>query len=84
MDNSYPGLAGYFPMEEIHRSSQGNIVSTFTGKNFGTKGSEALQVKIDRPASDIASSRKRNLSFAVFTKKSTYKIVRCTDLLYQG
>ena len=39
MDNSYPGLAGYFPMEEIHRSSQGNIVSTFTGKNFGTKGS---------------------------------------------
>ena len=39
MNNSYPGLVGYFPMEEIHRTSQGNVVSSFSAKNFGTKES---------------------------------------------
>ncbi|MBR0048609.1 MAG: hypothetical protein IJP74_04720 [Prevotella sp.] len=39
MDNSYPGLVGYFPMEDIHRTAQGNVVTEFSLKNFGEKDS---------------------------------------------
>ena len=35
MDNNYPGLAGYFPMEEIHRTVQGTVVTDFSPANFG-------------------------------------------------
>ncbi len=40
MDNSYPGLVGYFPMEDIHRTMQGNIVTDFSTANFGEKDSQ--------------------------------------------
>ena len=35
MDNSYPGLVGYFPMESIHRNEQGTVVTDFSLDNFG-------------------------------------------------
>ena len=37
MDNSYPGLVGYFPMEEIHRNQQGTVTTDFSTSNFGEK-----------------------------------------------
>ena len=40
MDNSYPGLEGYFPMEDIHRTMQGNVVTDFSIANFGEKDSQ--------------------------------------------
>jgi len=40
MDDSYPGLVGYFPMEEIHRTAQANVVTDFSLQNFGEKGSK--------------------------------------------
>jgi hypothetical protein len=40
MDNSYPGLEGYFPMEDIHRTIQGNVVTDFSIANFGEKDSQ--------------------------------------------
>ena len=48
MDDSYPGLVGYFPMEEIHRTQQGNVVTDFSMGNFGEKDS---QLKIENTAS---------------------------------
>lgn len=39
MDNSYPGLVGYFPMEEIHRTQQGKVTTDFSTANFGEPGS---------------------------------------------
>lgn len=44
MDNSYPGLVGYFPMEEISRNQQGTVKTTFSLNNYGEKDS---QLKID-------------------------------------
>ena len=35
LDNTYAGLIGYFPMEEINRQQTGNIESVFSTKNFG-------------------------------------------------
>ena len=40
MDDSYPGLVGYFPMEEIHRNQQGTVVTDFSLQNFGETGSQ--------------------------------------------
>ena len=40
MDNSYPGLVGYFPMEEINRNEQGTVITTFSTANFGQKDSQ--------------------------------------------
>ena len=37
MDNSYPGLVGYFPMEEISRNPQGTVTTKFSTANFGEK-----------------------------------------------
>ncbi len=37
MDNSYPGLVGYFPMEDIHRNQQGTVTTDFSTSNFGEK-----------------------------------------------
>ena len=45
MDNSYPGLVGYFPMEEIHRTSQGNVVTDFSIDNFGESTSRLKMVR---------------------------------------
>ena len=45
MDNSYPGLVGYFPMEDIHRTDQGNVITEFSLDNFGEKGSRLKIVK---------------------------------------
>ena len=44
MDNSYPGLVGYFPMEEISRNEQGTVTTQFSTANFGQKDSK---IKID-------------------------------------
>ena len=44
MDNSYPGLVGYFPMENIHRNEQGTVTTDFTMDNFGESSS---RLKID-------------------------------------
>ena len=35
LDSSYPGLVGYFPMEDIHRTVQGSITTDFSLQNFG-------------------------------------------------
>ena len=35
LDSSYPGLVGYFPMEDIHRTVQGIIATDFSLQNFG-------------------------------------------------
>ncbi|MBQ8066386.1 MAG: LamG domain-containing protein [Prevotella sp.] len=50
MDDSYPGLAGYFPMEEIHRTQQGNVVTEFSLGNFGESTS---RLKIDTNNSSL-------------------------------
>ena len=39
MAAGYPGLAGYFPMEEIHRTAQGTVTTEFTMNNFGEEDS---------------------------------------------
>jgi hypothetical protein len=39
MDDGYPGLVGYFPMEEISRTPQGNVTTKFSLKNYGEKDS---------------------------------------------
>jgi len=44
MDNSYPGLVGYFPMESIHRNEQGTVITEFCMDNFGESTS---RLKID-------------------------------------
>ena len=44
MESGYPGLEGYFPMEDIHRTSQANVVTDFSLNNFGQSES---RVKID-------------------------------------
>ena len=44
MESGYPGLEGYFPMEDIHRTSQANVVTDFSLNNFGQAES---RVKID-------------------------------------
>ena len=53
--------------------------STMTDINIRTKSTETLQMLVDRPAADITSTRKRNLS--ILAKQSTKKIIRSTDLL---
>ena len=45
MDNSYPGLVGYFPMESIHRNEQGTVVSEFSLDNFGVSTSRLAIVR---------------------------------------
>ena len=35
LDSTYAGLIGYFPMESIHRESNGHITATFSTENFG-------------------------------------------------
>ena len=35
LGSSYPGLVGYFPMEDIHRTVQGTITTDFSLQNFG-------------------------------------------------
>ena len=35
MDESYPGLEGYFPMENVNRNQQGTVTTFFTLKNYG-------------------------------------------------
>ena len=52
MDNSYPGLKGYFPMESIHRTGQGNILTEFSLDNFGESTS---RLAIDLSSADGAS-----------------------------
>ena len=42
---------------------------------------EALKMLVDRPASDITSSRKRNLRMLILPKQCSQKIIRCPDLL---
>ncbi len=45
MDNSYPGLKGYFPMESIHRTEQGNIITEFSLDHFGESNSRLTIVR---------------------------------------
>jgi hypothetical protein len=54
MDNSYPGLVGYFPMEEIHRTGQANVVTDFSTANFGETGSK-LKLALSSVAGDFQS-----------------------------
>ena len=44
MDNGYPGLVGYFPMEEINRNEQGTVTTSFSLANFGEKDSRVKLV----------------------------------------
>lgn len=47
LDNTYAGLVGYFPMEDINREESGNIESKPSTANFGQTNS---QVKIEGTA----------------------------------
>ena len=40
MDESYPGLEGYFPMENVNRNQQGTVTTFFTLKNYGDTKSQ--------------------------------------------
>lgn len=45
MDNGYPGLKGYFPMESTHRTEQSNIITEFSLDNFGESTSRLGVIK---------------------------------------
>lgn len=69
MDNSYPGLVGYFPMEEIHRTVQGTVITDFSTANFGEKdsrlklivgdGTQAPTQAVNAPALKPGSTKMR-------------------------
>ena len=64
MNNSYPGLVGYFPMEEINRTQQGKVETKFSVANFGETGSQlaitsAHTESANAPALKPGSSRMR-------------------------
>ena len=40
MDESYPGLEGYFPMENVNRNQQSTVTTFFTLKNYGDTKSQ--------------------------------------------
>ena len=40
MDDSYPGLKGYFPMENVNRNEQGTVTTFFSLKNYGDSESQ--------------------------------------------
>lgn len=40
LDDSYNGLVGYFPMEEIHRMQNGKVTTDFSLQNFGITTSQ--------------------------------------------
>ena len=44
LDDSFPGLVGYFPMESIHREETGNIVTDFSKENFGNKSAVTAEI----------------------------------------
>ena len=47
LDDSYAGLVGYFPMEDIHRTAQGTVTTDFSLENFGEKDSRLKLVAGD-------------------------------------
>ena len=55
LDNSYPGLVGYFPMEEIHRTQQGTVVTDFSMQNFGEKDSR-LHIDNTQQSASVAQA----------------------------
>lgn len=64
MDNSYPGLVGYFPMDDIHRTEQGNVVTDFSTANFGESDSRLaivgeLTQSVNAPALKPGSTKMR-------------------------
>ena len=64
MDDGYPGLVGYFPMEEISRTPQGNVTTKFSNKNYGEKNSRLniateLKESSNAPALKPGSSKMR-------------------------
>lgn len=64
MATGYPGLVGYFPMEEIHRTSQGTVVTDFSTANFGEKDSRLKMVdtavpSVNAPALKPGSTKMR-------------------------
>ncbi|MBR5688533.1 MAG: hypothetical protein IKX36_11360 [Prevotella sp.] len=64
LDNTYAGLMGYFPMEEINREQTGNIESHPSTDNFGVKDSQmklegTLVQSVNAPALLPGSSRIR-------------------------
>ena len=65
MDNSYPGLVGYFPMEDIHRNQQGTVQTDFSIANFGEKDSqlkianESVTQAVNAPALKPGSTNMR-------------------------
>lgn len=64
LDDSYAGLIGYFPMEEINREQTGNIESHPSTENFGVKDSQmklegTLVQSVNAPALLPGSSRIR-------------------------
>ena len=55
--------------------------NTMPDLHAGTQRTESLQMLIDRAASDIAASRKRNLRMLVLPEKRSQKIIRRSNLL---
>ena len=45
IDSGYPGLEGYFPMEDIHRNPQGTVQTYFSLDNLGDADSRVTMVK---------------------------------------
>lgn len=44
MDESYPGLVGYFPMENVNRNEQGTVTTFFSLKNYGDSKSQLKMI----------------------------------------
>ncbi len=64
LDSSYAGLVGYFPMEEIHRTEQGDVKTDFSTANFGEADSRLkidaeLTQSVNAPALKPGSTRMR-------------------------
>ena len=64
LDNTYAGLVGYFPMEDISRSITGTVTTTFSTENKGVADSQLTLVgtpsqSLTAPALKPGSSRMR-------------------------
>jgi hypothetical protein len=57
MDDGYPGLVGYFPMEEISRTPQGKVTTKFSNKNYGEKDSR-VNITVELTESNNAPALK--------------------------
>ena len=65
-------------LQMIRLSSDQTMLNIYSG----AQRTKALQVQIDRAASDITASGQCHLCLLIFTEQCTKQIIRCPDLLY--